>query len=121
MFKLLTHAILEPSAEKQVVEQSLVLQHERRQLMRRGEDDVEVGHGQQLSRTRGQPSGACVALALGAMPVAARVIGDGVMSAAGASIAMTTQRCRAAADDGVDHLAVLGGEMRSMPVQEAAA
>jgi hypothetical protein len=43
------------------------------------------------------------------------------MSAAGASIAMTTQRCRAATYDSVHHLAVLGGEMRSMPVQEAAA
>ena len=43
------------------------------------------------------------------------------MSAAGAPIAMTTQRRRAATDDGVHHLAVLGGEMRSMPLQEVAA
>ncbi len=104
-----------------MLEQSLVLQHERRQLMRHGEDDVEVGHGQQLSRTRGQPSGACVALALGAMPVAARVIGDGLMSAAGASIAMSSKRRRSATDDGVHHLAVLGGKMRSMPIKKAAA
>ena len=43
------------------------------------------------------------------------------MSAAGASIAMTSKSRRAATDDGVHHLAVLGGEMRSMPLQEAAA
>jgi len=43
------------------------------------------------------------------------------MSAAGASIAMTSKRSRAATDDGVHHLAVLGGEMRSMPLQEVAA
>jgi hypothetical protein len=43
------------------------------------------------------------------------------MSAAGASIAMTAERCRAATDDTVDHLAVLRGEMRSMPYDEAAA
>ena len=43
------------------------------------------------------------------------------MSAAGASIAMATERSRAATDDGVHHLAVLEGEMRSMPVEEAAA
>src|ERR1700733_349606 len=85
------------------------------------EDDVEVGHGQQLGGACGQPSGACVALALGAVPVAARVIGDGLMSAAGASIAMAAKRSCAATDDGVDHLAVLGGEMRSMPFQKAVA
>ena len=43
------------------------------------------------------------------------------MSAAGASIAMTAERCRAATDDSVHHLAVLRGEMRSMPSEEAAA
>src|SRR6266851_2451588 len=108
-------------AEEQVVEQPLVLQYQGRQLMGQREDDVEVGHGQQLGGARGQPSGACVALALGTVPVATRVIGDGLMSAAGASIAMTSERRRAATDDGVHHLAVLGGEMRSMPLEKAAA
>ena len=32
-------------AEEQIVEQPLVLQHKRGQLMRQGEDEVEVGHG----------------------------------------------------------------------------
>lgn len=43
------------------------------------------------------------------------------MSAAGAPIAMASERRRAATDDGVHHLAVLLGEMRSMPRDEAAA
>ena len=43
------------------------------------------------------------------------------MSAAGASIAMASKCRGAATDDGVHHLAVLGGEMRSMSLQEAAA
>ena len=43
------------------------------------------------------------------------------MSAAGASIAMAAKRSCAATDDGVHHLAVLGGEMRSMPFQKAVA
>jgi hypothetical protein len=34
--------------EEQIVEQPLVLQHKRGQLMRQSEDDMEVGHGQQL-------------------------------------------------------------------------
>ena len=41
------------------------------------------------------------------------------MSAAGASIAMTAERRCAATDDGVHHLAVLRGEMRSMLLDEA--
>lgn len=43
------------------------------------------------------------------------------MSAAGASIAMAAERCGAATDDSVHHLAVLRGEMRSMLLNEAAA
>lgn len=34
--------------EEQIVEQPLVLQHKRGQLMGQSEDDMEVGHGQQL-------------------------------------------------------------------------
>ena len=44
-------------AEEQIVKQPLVLQNERRELVGQGEDDVEVRHGQQLSRTRSQPLG----------------------------------------------------------------
>jgi hypothetical protein len=36
------------------------------------EDDMEVRHGQQFGGTRGQPPGTRVALAPGAVPVAAR-------------------------------------------------
>ena len=58
-------------AEEQIVEQPLVLEDQSGELVRQGEDDVEVRHGQQLSRTRGQPFGAHVALALRAVPIAA--------------------------------------------------
>ncbi len=43
------------------------------------------------------------------------------MSAAGALIAMTAERRRAATDDSVHQLAVLRGKMRSVPSEEAAA
>ncbi len=43
------------------------------------------------------------------------------MSAAGALIAMTSQSRRAATDDGVHHLAVLPGVVRSVPFPESAA
>jgi hypothetical protein len=85
------------------------------------EDDMEVGHGQQLGGKRGQPLGACVALALGTVPVATRVIGDGLMAAAKTLIVMTTQSCGAATDDSVHHLAVLPGLVRSLPFPGARA
>jgi len=58
-------------AEEQVIKQTLVLEDESGELVRQGEDDVEVRHGQQLGGTRGQPLGPRVALAPGTVPVAA--------------------------------------------------
>ena len=58
-------------AVEQIVEQPLVLEDKAESSMRQSEDDVEVRHGQQLCRARGQPFCARVALALGAVPVAA--------------------------------------------------
>ena len=43
------------------------------------------------------------------------------MPAAGASMEVASEGRRTATDDGVHHLAVLRGEMRSMPLDEAAA
>ena len=58
-------------AVEQVVEQPLVLQYKSGEFMGQREHDVEVGHGQQFSRTRGQPLGTRVPLALRTVPVAA--------------------------------------------------
>jgi hypothetical protein len=75
--------------------------------MRQGEDDVEVRHRQQLSRSRGHPSETCVPLASWAVPVPARVVRDGLMAAARALITMAAQGRSATADDGIEHLAML--------------
>ena len=93
--------------KQQVVDQPFVLQCERSQFPRQGEDDVHIAGGQQLPFPRLEPAQAGVALALGAMPVAARVVRDGSMSAVRALIAMSTQRGGAAARDGQQHLLVL--------------
>src|ERR1700719_3996390 len=58
-------------AVEQVVEQPLVLQDKTGEFMGQREHDVEVGHGQQCSRTSGQPLGTRVPLALRTVPVAA--------------------------------------------------
>ena len=86
----------------------LVLQCERGQFARQSEDGMDVAGGQQFPLARLEPASARVALASWAMPVSARVVGDGGrMSAAGAAIAMSTERGGAAALDSQQHLPVL--------------
>src|SRR5277367_1734251 len=53
---------------EQIVEQTLVLENKRGQIMRQRKDNVEVRHGQQFCRARRQPFCARVPLALGAVP-----------------------------------------------------
>ena len=93
--------------KQQVVDQPLVLQCERSQFSRQREDDVDIAGGQQFAFPRLEPAQAGVALAPWAMPVAARVVRDGSMSAVRALIAMSAQRGGAAACDGQQHLFVL--------------
>src|SRR5271156_1779626 len=94
--------------EEQVVDGPLVLQGERSQFARQGEDGMDVASGQQFRFARPEPAPARVALAPRAMPISTRVVGDGGrMSAADAAVAMATQRGGAAAQDGQQHLLVL--------------
>src|SRR5271154_4425936 len=76
-------------AKQQVVDQPFILQCQRSQFPRL------------------EPAQAGVALTLGAVPVSARVVRDGGMSAVRALITMSTQRCGAAACDGQQHFFVL--------------
>ena len=99
---------LSARVKEQVVEEPLVLQGKRSQFPRQSEDGVDIASGQQFPLARLQPAQARVALAARTMPVAARVVGDpGRMSAAGAAIAMSSQRGGATARDGQQHLPVL--------------
>src|SRR5208282_2009993 len=93
--------------KQQVIDQPFILQGERSQFPRQGEDDMHVVSGQQLSFPRLEPAQARVALALGAVPVTARVVRDGGMSAVRTLIAMSTQRGGTAACDGQQHLLML--------------
>src|ERR1700730_15247854 len=93
--------------KQQVIDQTLVLQCQRSQFPRQGEDHMHVAGGQQLPLSRLEPAQAGVALAPWAMPVATRVVRDGSMSAVRALIAMSTQRGGAATRDGLQHFFVL--------------
>src|SRR5271167_2911676 len=63
-------------AKQQVVEQALIAECKRCQLLRQGEDNVRIGHRQQAGRLSGEPAIASRGLTLGTMPVAAREIAN---------------------------------------------
>jgi hypothetical protein len=80
-----------------------------------GEDNMDVGHGQQFTATRRDPSFARTGLALGAVPIATTVVGDGgTMSAAGAHIDRAAEGRGATAGDGQQNLEV--GPAEPVPV-----
>jgi hypothetical protein len=93
--------------EQQVINQPLVLQGKWGQFAREGEDDMHVAGGEQLALAGFEPAHTGVALASWAMPITARIVRDGGMSAAGALIAMSAQRRGAATGDGQQHLLML--------------
>ncbi len=78
--------------EQQTVDEFPVLEGDRSQLWRQGEDDVGVGRGQQFPATRCDAAFTRPGLTLRAVPIAATVVRDGgTMSAAGALIDMATE------------------------------
>src|SRR5258708_18414295 len=68
---------------------------------------MHVAGGEQLALAGFEPPHTGVALASWAMPITARIVRDGGMSAAGALIAMSAQRSCAATGDGQQHLLML--------------
>jgi hypothetical protein len=89
---------LSTGMKEQVVNQTFVLQCERGQFSRQGEDGMDIASGQKFPFTRQKPAQARMALASWTVPVSARVIRDGGgISAVGTTIAMSTQRGGAAA------------------------
>ena len=66
-----------------------------------------------------EPADARVALALRAVPVATRVVGDGRMSAADALVAMASESSRAAARDRGQHLLMLAVDPPAVAFDEA--
>ena len=111
---------LSAGVEEQGVDEPLVLQGERSQFARQGEDGMDIASGQQFPLARLEPASARVALAAWAMSVATRVVGDGGrMSAAGAAIAMAAQSGGAATHDGGQHLLVLPADPLAAAVDEA--
>jgi len=94
-------------AQQQVVDDLLVLERERRQALWDCEHHVGVRHRQHLRLACCEPERLGTALALRAVAVATRVVGDRPLPAGVARIDVTTQPCRPARQDGLDDRALL--------------
>ena len=75
------------------------------------EDDVEIADRQQIGLAGREPILRRRALALGAMAVAARVVGDAAVAAILAALDMPAERGRAAVLDGRHHLKLAEAHM----------
>jgi hypothetical protein len=97
-------------AEQEIVDDLLVLQGQRSEPVRKGEDDMEVASRQEFLATRLQPLVAGGGLTLGAVSIPAGIVGDGAIPAAGTLIPMSTQGGSPAALDSRQHFQMLAGD-----------
>ena len=97
--------------EQDVVDDGLVLIGDVGDRAGQRVDEVEVGYRQQLGLALFQPRASRCRLALGAVPVAAGVVGDDRVGASFAACNMTTESRRAAALDGRHHLQLAEAHM----------
>src|ERR1019366_2109115 len=100
--------------EQQIVDDGLVLVGNVGDGCRQREDEVIVWHRQQIGLARGQPVLCRRALALRAVPVAARVVRDPAVRALLASLDMAAESGRAAALDRRHDLELTETDMASV-------
>src|ERR1039457_1976065 len=80
--------------KQEVIEYFRMVLAKRSQLMRDGENHMEIGHAEPFSFARGEPALARLRLALWAVPIAARVIRAGLMAASRTGIDMGSEERR---------------------------
>ena len=104
------------------VEDTLVLECQRAHRVRHREDDVKVSQRNQIAGSAGDPLVALLPLALGAVAVAAGVVGEAeILAASGAMVAMAAKRRRTAARDGAHDLQLRPCDMRLVALDETVA
>jgi hypothetical protein len=97
-----------------VVQTRSVPIRQRQEGMRQREDDVHIRHVEQLALTRVKPALPGLRLALRAVAIATRVIGDGLMPAGGTPIEMASERGGATARNGAEHGSLLHAQPRML-------
>src|SRR5260370_42063140 len=103
--------------EQQIVKQARVFQGQDIQFMRHGEHGMEIAGSQEFALAGRQPALAGLRLTLGAVPISARVVGDGLTSATLASVAMPAEGSGAAALNGPKALELLKPNAHQSPFQ----
>jgi hypothetical protein len=106
--------------EKQIVQNPGIAQAEGIQLVWQGEYDVEVRNVEEFFLSCCEPALASLRLTLRTVPVSARVIRDGLMTALGALIDVAAKRRRSAAGDCSQHAQLLEAQPWAL-VHEAVA
>ena len=101
-------------AEQDRIDGGLVLEGDRADRRRQGEDDVEVRHRQQLGLPGREPLQPRQPLTLRAMAVAAGVVGDARRATIIALLDMTAERRRPACRDGAHDASLDAAEMTGM-------
>src|SRR5260370_42661405 len=107
------------AAKQEIVNDLLVLQGQRSQMTREREDHVHVRSRKKFPATLFQPAVASPCLTLGTVPIAARVVGDGTMSAASAFIEMTAECSGTTPRHGQQYFDVLPAEPLAISFEEA--
>jgi hypothetical protein len=105
--------------EQETVEELGVALGERVEGVGQGEDDVEVRNGQDLTPAGGKPALGGHALALGAVAVATRIVGDAFGAAGGADGAVAPEGRRAAGRDGAQGAALRAAQRVGMLIRRA--
>src|SRR5712664_4445545 len=106
-------------AEQQIVDDFLILQDQWRELRRKREDHMDVARREKFSLTCGDPAFAGRGLTLWAVSIAAGVVRDGAMPAAGALIEMTAQAGGTTARNGPQHFDMLPTEPVAVSFDES--
>src|SRR6266478_7838221 len=97
-------------AKQEIVDDLLVLQDQGGQTTRKREDHMDVTRREKLLAARCEPAVASSCLTLWAVPISARVVGDGAMSAASAFIEMPAERGGTTLPNGQEHFDMLPGD-----------
>src|SRR5215472_7649821 len=96
-------------AKQEIVEDLLVLQHQRSQVTRKRENHMDVTGRKKFPTTLFQPTFPSTCLTFRAMAISARVVGDGAMSAASAFIEMPAERGGTTPGNSQEHSGRFGG------------
>jgi hypothetical protein len=97
-------------AKQEIVEHLLVLQDQWSQPVGQCEDNMDVTRWEKLLAPRCEPAIASSCLTLRAVPISARVVGDGAMSTASAFIDMPAERGGTTPRNGQEHFDVFPGD-----------